>query len=320
MSVKKYQNLQAKEEYERITGDLSCLPVSFCYDGRVYKGLGGLEQVSSEKTECAGKECRVFVLKADKNLNITLDTAYYDSHGAFEWTVWFKNAGTENTGIIKDVYAADMFFCGESATLKGIYGDHENFYKPYEYPLEGKPVNFMSDKGRPTHIYFPYFNLEYGDGGALMAIGWGGTWNASFTYSDKKTRFTAQSTNNLATYLKPGEKIRTALISILPYTVRDENYATNLWRSWYLEHNIPKANARGDALTPLSTCCFANDTGLPNSDGSISERHYTWKPSVEKMLKEDIHPDFRWVDAGWYSDPEGNTIESNWWGDRKSVV
>ena len=119
---------------------------------------------------------------------------------------------------------------------------------------------------------------------------------------------------NLNAALLPGEKIRTALYVFLPYKGRDYNDATNLWRRWYMEHVLPKSSADGDPLLPFTTVWFAMDTGLPNSDGSISERSFTWKPTLEKLLSEDLAADFRWFDAGWYTDPEGRTVEADWWG------
>jgi alpha-galactosidase len=101
---------------------------------------------------------------------------------------------------------------------------------------------------------------------------------------------------------------------IIPYTKRDEDYATNLWRKWFINCNMPRLNRDGDPIRPFSTSCLSNDTGLPNSDGSISERYFTWKPSLEKMFGENIRPDYRWFDAGWYFDPYGKTVESDWWG------
>ncbi len=77
---------------------------------------------------------------------------------------------------------------------------------------------------------------------------------------------------------------------------------------------MPKANQAGEPLLPFSTACLASDTGLPNSDGSISERHTTWKPSLEKMISEDIKVDYRWFDAGWYIRPNGSSEETDWWG------
>ena len=132
------------------------------------------------------------------------------------------------------------------------------------------------------------------------------------------TTYTASSVNGIKTYLKPGEKIRTALFVLAPYTVRDEHYAANFWRDWFVRHNMPKADASGRSLEPFSTCCLANDTGLPNSDGSISECHTTWRPSLEKMIAENTKVDYRWFDAGWYVCPDGTSAESyvrghDWW-------
>src|SRR5690606_25521371 len=110
-------------------------------------------------------------------------------------------------------------------------------------------LTFRSVNGRPTHILFPYFNLEHGDGGALLALGWGGTWEAEFTAQDERvTRFRGTGTNDLRTYLRPGERIRTALVAVLPYGVSDEDLATNLSRRWYLYHNLPRKNAAGEPL------------------------------------------------------------------------
>ena len=100
----------------------------------------------------------------------------------------------------------------------------------------------------------------------------------------------------------------------VPYTGRHEDHATNVWRRWFLDCNLPRLNAQGDPAKPFSTTWLAGDTGIPNSDGSISERHFTWQPSLEKMFSEGIKIDYRWFDAGWYFAPDGNTVESDWFG------
>lgn len=301
--------------YESLLTDLSRLPVSFGYGSTEHRGLGGLPVIDRHRTTSEGKVADRLTLSVDDNLQVVVDLAFYDSHGAYEWTVWFENVGSASTDVIHSLWAADMTFEGERPVVKGILGDHENFYRPYEHDLTEGPRTFTSVNGRPTHIQFPYFNLEHGDGGALLALGWGGTWEAQLTLeADGLTRFRGTGTRGLRTYLEPGERIRTALVAVLPYGVRDEDHATNLWRSWYLTHNLPKKNAAGEALRPFSTTWLAGDTGLPNSDGSISEQHFTWRPSLEKMLSEGIEVDYRWVDAGWYLDPQGRTVESDWWG------
>jgi len=316
MKKRDYTNPEAEKAYRAMAGDLSALPFSFKYGDRAYTGFSAddFTPVGRHAETLGNKEANVFELKADENLDVRVETAYYPSHGAYEWTVWFINGGNSDTKVISDVWAADMEFAGEKPVLRGILGDHENSYRPYERDLAAGRVNFKSVNGRPTHIFFPYFNLEFGGGGALLAIGWGGTWEADFQYGDGRTRFRAAGVNGLSTYLKPGERIRSALILVIPYNVRDEDYATNLWRDWFINCNMPRRNASGEPIRPFCTTCVSNDTGLPNSDGSISERHFTWKPSLEKILAEGIEIDYRWFDAGWYVDPYGNTVETDWWG------
>ncbi|MBQ8641742.1 MAG: alpha-galactosidase [Clostridia bacterium] len=310
--LRNYTNPMAENWYREMLADPAAVPITFVYDGIRYTGLGNLTLLE-EKTESGiGKETTVRRYRLDDCLTVTLVTAFCPDYGAGEWTVWFANEGAENSAILADVESV-LTFTGESPLLRGILGDHENFYSPYEYDLTETPVHFVSDSGRPTHVNFPYFNLEYGNGGVMLAIGWAGTWTADFAWDGTSVTYTARSTNRLSTYLKPGEKVRTALFVRAPYTVRDENWATNYWRSWFIDCNLPPFDAE-NPLHPMSTCFLAYDTGLPNSDGSISERHYTWRPSMEKILAEGLHMDIRWFDAGWYIAPDGTSPITDWWG------
>jgi alpha-galactosidase len=310
------QMAKSRAIYDAYITNLGKLPFSFVYGETAYMGFpsGTFRQIEHKHSVQDNKESDCFVLKMG-DLQVTVDTAFYAGYGAYEWTVWFENTGKDNTAVIRDMRAADMLFAGARPVLKGILGDHQNQYRPYARALEEAPVQFTSNNGRPTHIWFPYFNLEHGDGGTLIALGWGGTWEALFTADGNgRTRLIASGNNGLRTYLKPGEKIRSPLMAFLPYAGRDEARAINLWRRWFLECNLPKLNAKGDPVRPFSTTWLAGDTGLPNSDGSISERHFTWRPSLEKMFAERIRFDYRWFDAGWYPAPDGKAVESDWWG------
>lgn len=314
-----YQNSPATEKYSLLKNNLENMPFSFVYDGKEYSGFSPkyFTLLNKEISATDEKESCKFTFSFLNELDVTLILTHYFSHGVTEWTVWFENKTGKNTKILEQI-KAQLRFEGKYPVLKGILGDHINQYSPYNIDMQNNTVEFSSDSGRATHINFPYFNLEYGDGGAMLAIGWAGTWNAKFSATDKVCTYTATSVNNFKAYLKPNEKIRTALFVVAPYSVRDEHYATNFWRDWFIKHNLPKADASGTALTPFSTCSLAADTGLPNSDGSISECHTTWRPSFEKMLAEDVKVDFRWFDAGWYVAPDGTSAQSyvpghDWW-------
>ena len=317
--MRTYNNPLAEQQYRNLLSNLSLFPLHFSYAGKQYSGFSPeyTTLLSCEVTEVNGKETTYHTFSLENTLTITLVSSFYESHGAFEWTAYFENTSDQDSCVLENVHISYKFN-GEAPVLKGIYGDHDKYYEPYCFNLAEAPVHFENNSGRATHVTFPYFNLEYGTGGAMLAIGWAGTWSADFVQTESGVLYTAKSVNNLKTYLKPGEKIRTALFVIAPYTVRDENFATNYWRDWYIKHNLPKADATGAPLTPFSTCCLASDTGLLNSDGSISERYFTWKPSVEKMFEENVKVDYRWFDAGWYQTPYLGSAESfvkgkDWW-------
>jgi len=172
-----YNNPASREIYNGYTGDMGTLPVSFNYDGKAYRGFDKniFKEVgkSTSNSRSGEREESIFIFKADDNLTISVETAYYHNYGAYEWTVYFENTGSENTGVISDLKSADIIFAGDKPVLRGILGDHQNQYKPYSKNLNDGGVNHKSNTGKPTHIYFPYYNLEHGNGGTLIALGWG---------------------------------------------------------------------------------------------------------------------------------------------------
>lgn len=305
---------RAKNLYEKMVSDPSNIPVSFVYGGKEYTGLGGFGVLQRHDREEKGLVKTTLIGKIGTSLQVRAEISFCEKYGEIEYTVYFENKGTENSSVLEKIICVDAEFKGESPVLKGILGDHKNQYHPYEKDLTVEPVNFLSLSGRATHVWFPYFNLEHGNGGTLLALGWAGTWETDFVYNEGKTSLKAKSTVDLETVLLPGESVRTALVVMVPYNGRNEAEASNLWRRWFLDYNIPKASSSGDAIKPFTTSCFAGDTGLPNSDGSISERYFTWRPTLNKIIEENIPIDFRWFDAGWYCDPENRTVPENWWG------
>lgn len=304
--IRNYRNSVADADYATLIENPRSLPLAFTYGKKEYIGLSDEDIVLTDKRigDDGEKKMAQFIFLLKNTIEITVKTEYYPSHGALEWTAWFENIGEENSEVFEDI-RTEMRIYGEKPTLKGILGDHVNYYRPYSTDLASeKSATFIGNTGRASHEVFPYFNLEHGNGGTILAVGWSGTWRADFVYEGSDVLYKGQSVLNLRTYLKSGEKIRTARFAVVRYTVRDEDYATNFWRDYYVKHILPDFDGDGNPLRPFSTCCLAHDTGLPNSDGSISERFDTWRPSLEKMFAEDIKVDFRWVDAGWYVAPD----------------
>ncbi|MBQ7690792.1 MAG: alpha-galactosidase [Muribaculaceae bacterium] len=290
------------------------IPVAFTYDGKDYHGLGALTLTNKTETPVAGGREAHLAFALDETTSVRMDAFLNEEFGEVEYTVWFENTGNHASKVLERVHAAVLDFSGKNPTLVSCMGDHQGQYAAYEKDLAKEKASFRSDGGRATHVVFPYFNLQHGDGGTLIAIGWAGTWQAAFEKQQAKTHFTAQSCNDFRSVVMPGEKVRTALMVFLPYKGRDVDNAFNLWRAWFVKCNMPRANAQGDPVLPFSTSCWSGDTGLPNSDGSISERFYTWKRTLDRLVYEKVDIDYRWFDAGWYFDPAGQTVMRDWWG------
>ena len=261
-----------------------------------------------------GKTYRDFEGVIDGTLKVSVVRGADETFAEREYTVWFENVSTKPSAELKDVVAYEGVLSGDRPLVRGILGDHDNFYKPYEHDLAKSPLDFENRSGRATHVTFPYFDVVHGENGTRLALGWAGTWRAEFSAGDDGVRVKLVSCPGFKGVLLPGERIRTGQVVRLDYPGRDESVGVNRWRAWFLKDVLPKADASGAPLKPFTTFGFMGDTGLPNSDGSISETYFTFPRTFAKLRHEGLLPDFRWLDAGWYADPAGKTVPSDWWG------
>lgn len=311
-----------QQEYEAFITNLANFPVSFMYGDACYRGFNPryFTEIRRRTVKYSNKITTTIELQRDVALMATIETSFYPEHNAYDYAVYFTNHSRENSKILSNINAVDMRFDGEQPRLKGIMGDYDYQYAEYDKDLTKESVNFLNMRGRPTHTTFPYFNLETEHGGAMLAIGWGGTWKADFEYDEgaKQTHFTGTGTVGMHTYIQPGEVVRTPLIGVVRYYERDEEKATNAWRRWLVDCVYPRDHAGTDECAqPFSTVYHAFDNDNPNrfnTDGSTAENHENWKQSVDAAYEEGLIYDVQWVDAGWYTDPYGNTVPTDWWG------
>ena len=87
--------------------------------------------------------------------------------------------------------------------------------------------------------------------------------------------------------LEPGEEIRTPLTALLFWSGGDWIAGQNLWRHWFLAHNIPRP---GGALPrPMTSICM----GLHQS--AVGEKGF-----IDTYVNQGEKIDLWWMDAGWY--------------------
>lgn len=307
-----------EQEYYDFLDNPGNLPISFVYDDVYYKGLSPKYFVkkSQEEIPVDGGVKHITTFSFD-NLNVTLESAVYPDYNAYDYTVYFENISKTNSKVIRYLNDINTNFECKSAHLKGIYGDYDYQYKPYDYDLSKENVSFVSTRGRSTHTYFPYFNLEAENNGAIIALGWAGTWNANFSFDqiDKVVNVTGGACNDLCTYIKPGEKIRTSLVAVVRYYDADEDTAMNMWRRWFIDCNMPYEDATKQSKVKTHDFYFTSmDSSLDSVVASIPENYKSAKKAMDAAMSYGLDIDYWWLDAGWYADPNGNDPGYDWWG------
>ena len=149
LALKRGEQLYAKVCKSQTT------PVSFVYDGKQHRGLGGLRLTDRKVTDAASTRRTVLTFRLDEDMTITLDALHNKEYGEVEYTLWFENVGTTASRVLEKVNAIDMTFDGAAPVLRGCLGDHENQYAASDKDLTREPVSFRSDGGRAGRAGFP---------------------------------------------------------------------------------------------------------------------------------------------------------------------
>ncbi len=227
----------------------------------------------------------------------------YADFPVVEWTVYIRNAGTNNTPILENLQGLDACFGragGGEFVLHGIKGDScsADSYQPYALTLGAKAVEKFappaSGKSCDGPRGWPYFNLQMPGGGVILAVGWPGQWAASFSHNEGSGVRIQAGQERTRLYLKPGEEIRTPLIALLFWQGTDVVSAQNVWRRWYVAHNLPRVDGRPQP-----------SVAQIQVGGSEQDIQY-----ANKFLQAGIKPDICWRDAGaggttWYPSDVG---------------
>lgn len=306
----------AADFYMALLDDPALFPCSFALGGKVHHGFAdGFEPAGRSRTD--SEFCRHDTLRFRHKSGLTcrVECALYPGYAACEWTLYFKNEGETDSPRLSSVCAADLVFPGQNPRLRGILGDARNEdygpgdgvisptggmnYQPYEVPLAlGMPYELHDSGGCACNHEFPYFKLQLRQGGAALAVGWPGHWKAGFRADRNGVHYTAGQ-NDLDTFLRPGEELRTPLAAFLLWDGDDADRETNLWRHFFMDCNMPRKN--GFIPQPvLAASSFG--TGMMTAATEADQI-----AQIRAYRAAGIRLDTWWMDAGWYTtDVEGN--------------
>jgi len=239
----------------------------------------------------------------------------YDDFPTVEWTLYFKNAGTDDTPILQDIQALDTRIerdRGGEFILHHFKGSSASptDYEPLKTTLGPKAdMELSSAGGRPTDGSLCYFNIQESGQGVIVALGWPGQWAARFTRDGERgleVRAGQQLTHFI---LHPGEQVRTPLIALQFYKggwIRSQD----IWRRWMLAHNVPRPG--GKPLGPRVAASSALWTDEMTHGNQQNQEFF-----INRYVEERIKPDYWWMDAGWYVN-DGSWVNTGTWKvDRK---
>lgn len=264
-------------------------------------------QRAVSKTQLSGE--KIFAADADGNGDVTVNDALLILQKSVGKIELERNG---NSAVITDPVAANACFEGGSPYIGTSYSDINNSntapYMPMElYLQKGDSYTFAPTTGRSTENVFPYYNIEHGNSGTFMAIGWSGTWQSDIAFDGSETTVTAkQQTFN--SYLKTGERAATPLVAFVEYDGRDLSRSTNLWREWVINCNMRKdengelmEGARGSSVTG-------------SEDVNVIKGEQIQIDQLNYLLEQDVNLSWWWIDAGWYTtsfDDDNTTVS---WG------
>ena len=244
----------------------------------------------------SGGQTEYLVLtNTEKGLEVTVETTVFEENATCQWTVYIKNTGSENSGVISDFYALDSSFATGNADLYYSMGSDT---APCDFSLIKKNLSFIEKKfsgseGKPTQTYLPYFNINGEKCGMILGIGWTGQWAATLAQAKDETSVTVKQ-EYLEAYLLPGEEIRSPLVSISFYDNTNPLKGFNLFRNWITQSVYPESVTKNhytvmEVAGPMST----------RTSDEIIEILNSFDDSVYSQT------DCFWMDAGWYSYNDG---------------
>ena len=128
---------------QHLAGGKSILPFSFIYDGQPSASLLAEWPMKMENVKIDANRTQHAATWTDPKtgLEVRCVAVDYADYPAVEWTVWFKNTGTNNTPILENIQGLDTRFERDAKddefVLNGIKGDFESAegYEPYRRVL-----------------------------------------------------------------------------------------------------------------------------------------------------------------------------------------
>lgn len=246
-------------------------------------------------------------------LKVTCDLKYYPVNEAVEWVLHFSNESESITPSITAVKVMDMDWrYGSKSDLmlhyaNGSSASRSDFNPQMRLLKAGEPFEVSPLNGRSSDHAFPFFNIESTTGqGAMVAVGWTGTWYAHFEKNEQNGLSIHAGMKELDTYLHAKETIRSPSICLLFWKGGDRMIGHNAFRRFMTEQQAPKINGK-PAVYPVSTGFNFGDPAPCNEYTCLTTDYAI--AMINRYKRFNLVPEVFWLDAGWYI--HANEVENN---------
>ncbi len=302
-------------------GPVVGIPFSFVYDGKPSAALLPQWRAEQEEEAVDATTRRRTLTFTDPQTGLEVKAVadvFLDTPGV-DWTVHFTNTGTKDTPILEKVRAVDIAIetprqaaaskeapmdaakgaapsvTGSDPVLHRLRGSFAGpVYDLGEFaPLDdslpvGANISWGSVDNRSSFHAFPFFTLDWSDGGVVTAIGWTGQWEAAVERDGSRLRLHA-GMRDLHVKLHPGETLRSPRVLQVYWRGGDQFVGDNLFRQTMLAHILPRVN--GQIFYPP----FAHATS------SFYEANKTTEAIERSYIKsfKDLGFECYWLDAWW---------------------
>lgn len=277
------------------------LPYDFKVDGKsINDDLDNWTYEASPESENGavyqgGKTSYITFKNKNNSLVATVEATIYEENATCEWTVFIRNDGKENSGVISDFYAFDASIDTGKAELYYSTGshDHASDFSMMKKNLSVIPSVFTSEDGRPTDLFLPYFNISGENHSVILGVGWTGLWKTSIKQSGDNAVIKVGQ-EKFKAYLLPSEEVRSPLVSLTFYENDNALKGFNMFRNWVIDCVYPENIA--DTITML-------EIAGPHSVDSAAHIIETMNTFPEEVFE---NADNFWMDAGWYYKPDND--------------
>jgi len=236
-------------------------------------------------------------------LIITLTARRFDASGAVDWVVELENGGQADSPLLESILPLDLTVsvpAKERLRLhhaKGSSCQMDDFLPLVTELRPGAREKLAPRGGRSSNGTLPFMNLQRDGCGMVLAIGWSGQWAVWLERTAESLRIAA-GMEQTRLRLRPGEKMRTPRILLLPWDGTDPERGNNLLRRLLMEHYLPRLD--GELVMPPTAQCLQAYFYLTGRASAAYEM--TALPKAAQLGVEAY-----WIDACWYGE------EGEWW-------